>query len=308
MISLEPEVVALRRTGAINDATAARLIAAERRDVVSLYAELRFLTWGGVMLIVSGVGLFLSRHLDQIGPEAIAAAIGIASVGCYAIYIWRWRAGRHHLADDYVLLLAALLASADVGYIESQFHLLGASWQRHFLLLAVLHGVTAYVFNSRLVLSLSITSLASYIGIESRTADALFGGGTDFAVRAFIAVAVLVIWRVVQRKPAFAPVFDHAIANLAFWGALGLLGDGGTRLLGCVIAIALAAASAWRGVRRGEEAFVVYAWIYGAIALDAQVCSWLDGDSSCLVFLIISTCGVIAGLFITHAQMRKGTR
>ena len=66
---------------------------------------------------------------------AIAAAIGVFLPGLLRILrSWRRRAGRTHLADDYVLLLAALLASADIGYIESQFHLLGPVWQRHFLL------------------------------------------------------------------------------------------------------------------------------------------------------------------------------
>jgi hypothetical protein len=304
MISLEPEIVGLRQSGAIDEATAARLIAAERREIVSVYGELRFLTWGGVMLIVSGVGVLVSKHLDKIGPVAIAAAIGIASLACYAIFVWRRRSGRQHLADDYVLLLAALLASADVGYIESQFHLLGSNWQRHFLLLAVLHGVTAYLFNSRLVLSLSITALAAYIGIE-RKVEAVFDSGVDFAVRAFICAATLMVWRAVQRKREFAPVFDHAAANLAFWGSIGLLASDDTRLLGCAIALVLAAFCAWHGFRRGEEAFVIYAYVYGAIAIDVQIGTWLHEEALILIYLILSTIAVIVGLFVTHARMRK---
>ena len=294
----------LRQSGAIDEATAARLVAVERREVVSVYGELRFLTWGGVMLIVSGVGVLVSKHLDKIGPVAIAAAIGIASLACYAIFVWRRRSGRQHLADDYVLLLAALLASADVGYIESQFHLLGSNWQRHFLLLAVLHGVTAYLFNSRLVLSLSITALAAYIGVE-RKVEAVFDSGADFAVRAFICAAALMVWRAVQRKREFAPVFDHAAANLAFWGSLGLLANDDTRLLGCVIALVLAAFCAWHGFRRGEEAFVIYAYVYGAIAVDVQICTWLHDEGPILLYLIVSTIAVIVGLFVTHARMRR---
>ena len=305
MISLEPEIVGLRQSGAIDETTAARLVAAERREVVSVYGELRFLTWGGVMLIVSGVGVLVSKHLDKIGPVAIAAAIGIASLACYAIFIWRRRSGRQHLADDYVLLLAALLASADVGYIESQFHLLGSSWQRHFLLLAVLHGVTAYLFNSRLVLSLSITALAAYIGIERKVEAVLFDSGVDFAERAFICAATLMVWRAVQRKREFRPVFDHAAANLVFWGAIALMDSSSTRALGCAIALVLAAFCAWHGFRRGEEAFVIYAFVYGAIAIDVQICTWLHEEGPILIYLIVSTVAVIVGLFVTHARMRK---
>jgi hypothetical protein len=75
VISLEPELTALGDTGV--------LIARERRDVVSIYPELRLLTWAGVMLISWGVGLYISKHLDDIGPLAIAAVIGLASIACY---------------------------------------------------------------------------------------------------------------------------------------------------------------------------------------------------------------------------------
>jgi hypothetical protein len=304
VITLEREIVRLRDAGAIDPPTAATLIAHERREVVSLYGELRFLTWGGVMLIVSGVGVLVSKHLDKIGPLTIATAIGIASLACYAYSFWRRRAGRSHLADDYILLLAALLASADIGYIESQFHLLGPVWQRHFLILAVLHGVTAYLFDSRLVLSLSIAALAAYIGIERRV-EVLFDFGVDFAVRAFVTAAIVAVWRLIQKRRSFQPVFDHAAANLAFWGALALLEDDDTRLLGCAMALVFAGFSAWYGSRQREEAFVIYAWVYGTIALDVQVCDWLNDEALISLYLVISTIAAIIGLFVTHARMRK---
>src|SRR3954451_20230625 len=119
LISLEPELTQLPGTGV--------LIARERRDVVSIYPELRLLTWAGVMLISWGVGLYIAKHLDDIGPLAIAAAIGLASIACCASAYWK-RSRAAALVDDYVLLLAALLASADIGYIEHHYQLLGDSW------------------------------------------------------------------------------------------------------------------------------------------------------------------------------------
>jgi hypothetical protein len=145
VISLESELTQLPDTGV--------LIARERRDAVSIYPELRVLTWAGVMLISTGVGIYISKHLDDIGPLAIAAVIGLAATACYAWAFWK-RGRSAALVDDYVLLLAALLASADVGYIEHHYQLLGTSWPRHFLLLAIFHAATAYFFRSRLVLSL----------------------------------------------------------------------------------------------------------------------------------------------------------
>src|SRR5450759_5260251 len=172
VLSRELEIRQLREEGALPAEVADVMIAKERREVVSVYTEVRVLAWAGVMLIVTGVGIIVSKNLDRIGPIAIAAAIGIASAACYG-YCVAQRRSAHRPLSDYILLLGALLLSADVGYIEHQFHLLGSEWPRHFLLLAVVHGATAYFFASRTLLSLSIAALASWFGFE-RNAGALF--------------------------------------------------------------------------------------------------------------------------------------
>jgi hypothetical protein len=308
LLSLEPELTSLRDSATIDEPTATRLIAIERREIVSIYSELRLLTWAGVMLISWGVGLFISKHLDDIGPLAIAAGIGIAAIACYV-----WAFYKKHkeaaLVDDYVLLLAALLASADVGYIEHHYHLLGASWSRHFLFLALLHAVTAYVFQSRLVLSLSVASLAAWLGIERRTVDAIFDSPVETAGRAFVCAAIVIVWRVidraVRRATTFSSLFDHFAANLAFWGALTLAVHKETRLTGCAFAIALAIASMLYGRRIREATFVIYAWVYGTIAIDIAVCDAIREDVLIALYLLVSTVAAIVGLFISHARMRR---
>src|SRR5262249_57561382 len=125
----------------------------------------------------------------------------------------KWRAP----LDDYVLLLGALLISADAGFIESQWHPFGQEWQRHFLLLAIVHAAAAYWFESRAVLSLSIVALAAWLGIEQR---GLLNTSVDFAMRAFACAGILILWRVFNRQPAFKPVFDQFAINFAFWGGL----------------------------------------------------------------------------------------
>ncbi|HSY48741.1 MAG TPA: DUF2157 domain-containing protein [Thermoanaerobaculia bacterium] len=308
MLSLEPELDRLRADGSLDEPTAARLIAIERREVVSIYPELRMLTWAGVMLISWGVGLYISKHLDDIGPLAIASGIGIASIACYAWAFWK-RGRQAALVDDYVLLLAALLASADIGYIEYHYHLLGNSWPQHFLFLALLHAATAYVFQSRFVLSLAVTSLAAWLGIERRGVDAVFEAPVATAGRAFVCAAIVIVWRFVDRaaRPGttFSSLFDHSAANLAFWGALTLAAHKETRPLGCAIAIALAVVSMVYGQRTRQAAFVVYAWVYGMIALDIAVCTAVSDEALIFLYLIFSTIVAIVGLFVTHARMRK---
>jgi hypothetical protein len=300
LISLEPELAQLPDTGV--------LIARERREAVSIYPELRLLTWAGVMLISWGVGLYVAKHLDDIGPLAIATGIGLAAAACYAWAYWK-RGRKAAMADDYVLLLAALLASADVGYIEHHYHLLSDSWPRHFLFLAILHAATAYFFQSRFVLSLSVASLAAWLGIERRSVDAIFDSAIETSLRAFLCAAIVVVWRAIDRKlrPAttFSSFFDHAAANLAFWASLTLAAHEETRLLGCTIAILLAVAATIYAHRTREATFVIYAWVYGTIAIDIAVCDVVHDQIFITFYMLVSTIAAIVGLFLTHARLRR---
>ncbi len=310
MLSLEPELILLRNEGLLDDAVATRLIASESREIVSIYPELRLLTWAGVMLIATGVGLYITRHLDDIGPLAIAAGIGAASITLYALAFWK-RGRKVSLVDDYILLLAALLASADLGYIEYHYHLLGANWSLHFLFVALLHAATAYYFQSRMVLSLSVAALAAWLGIERRSFEMIFEAPVATAGRAFVCAAIVVAWRVADRlsRPAttFSTLFDHFAANLAFWGALTLAVHRETRFAGCAIGVVLAIASMLYGQRTRQGTFVIYAWVYGMIALDIAICNLLADFALITLYLLVSTIAAIVGLFITHARMRSAS-
>ena len=129
-MSASPEVAeavaALRAGGVLTDEEAARPGRVARGELVSVRAELRAALYLGVLLLVSGVGLFLRENVDRIGPSAIAGAVGLASGACLA---WAWRkaappswgeAASTHAAFDYVLLLGALLAAADLAWVETQ--------------------------------------------------------------------------------------------------------------------------------------------------------------------------------------------
>src|SRR5581483_361502 len=216
MISYEPELASAP--------DAARRIAIERREIVPVGRELRALAWCGVMLIATGVGIIIRDHIHDIGPLAIAMAIGVAAAACYGFAVWRPDAKPW---ADSVVLLGALLISADVAFIEAQWHLLGGEWQRHFLLLAVAHAIAAYVFGSRAVLSLAVAAFAAWMGIEQRS---VFQSDIDLAIRAFLCAGSLGIFRAMNRKAEFNPVFDHFATNIAFWGALVLTFNDDTRL------------------------------------------------------------------------------
>jgi len=300
MLNFEHEIAELPEAG--------WLLPLERREIFSIYPELRVMSWGGVMLIVAGVGVLISKNLDRIGPVLLGTAIAIAAATCYAYAAWRRKAAAHSLVDDFVLLLGALLLSADVGYIESQFHLLDHGWPRHFLIMAVVHGVTAYLFDSRTLLSLSISSLTAWLGVESRP-ETIFNASTETAVRMFLCAVVVLTWRFADRRQrksrTFEPVFDHFAANLALIGALVLTFDGDTRSVGTLMTVILAAVVIAYGFRTGSEAFVLYAYVYAVIAIDIFVVDYLRRTKPILLFIVVSTIAAIVGLSALHARFRR---
>ena len=262
------------------------------------------MAWIGVMLMAAGVGVIVSKNLDRIGPVAIATAIFIASAACYAYAVWRRASARRGMFDEYVLLLGALILSADVGYIEHQFHLLGADWPRHFIVLAAIHGVTAYYFDSAALVSLSVAALASWFGIE-RNADAFFTNRIETAGRAFVCAAVIGIWRLANRRDQFARVFDHFALNLALWGGLILTFNRETKYLGLPVVVMLSVGTILHGFRQRTESFVMYGFVYGVIAVIYVLVDFVREPVIGLAIVTVAMGFAVAGLYLLHDRFKR---
>ena len=299
MLSLEPEIEGLRpHLGSAADA----LIARERRAVFSIHPELRLCAWAGAMLIAIAAGMLLKNNLERLGPTVLALLIGAAACACYA-WAW-WHRGRASLIDDYVVLLGALLLSADVAFIEAQFHLLGPAWHRHFLAVAILHGIAAYAFGSRSVLALSIAALAAWLGIEQGRLASIELEPPEFAARAFATALLILAWRFANRREDFGPVFEHFAANLALAGALALTFHDPTRVVGTAVTLGVASVVIAWGFRTGREWFVLYAVLYAIVAIDALLLEWFGTGELAMLIVFVSLIGAIAILFAIHRRFR----
>jgi hypothetical protein len=276
--SLEPEIRALRATAAgdaaQDPAHFENLAELESGRLFSLHRELLIALYACVTAVVAGVGLLVRDNLDRIGPVTLIAALLLAAVLCYATAVRTQRRGEaRSIAGDYVLLLGALLLSAAVGYAEVQFHVLGAGWSRHLLLLAAVHAFTAYALDSKLVLSAALTSFAGWLGVEASLGNvweprhALLGLGWRTLLCAATFRAAGALHRHRQSPRDFLDVFDHFAANFAFWGALALLFDTPTRWIGAALLVPLALYVGARGFHQGRETFVLYAVGYATLGL-----------------------------------------
>jgi hypothetical protein len=286
MHDLSAELDALPDEAALLPARA-QALQLEQRQVFSVRRELLVALYVAVAALVAGVGLLIKANLDRIGPMALLGGILLAAALCYAVALRvRIRARERSLGEDYVLLLAALLFSTAVGFAETQFHVLGAGWSRHVLLLAVWHLGTAYFFRSRLVLAVALTAFAGWLGVETRLGSLFdpwhpafgFGSRALSCAMLFYAGSRLHVREAAGDANGFRDVYRQFAIQFGFWGALGLGADRATRWLGAVVLIGLALAVGRAGLAERRQSFLLFAVGYSTIGL-----VWLEalviGDS-----------------------------
>lgn len=312
MHTLERELLTLHAEGVIDDATAARALARDRGRVFSVHPELRATLYAGVSLVMAGLGLILARNFERIGPLSIVLAIALAAAACSVPAMRARLAGRAPtVAGEYLLLLAALLGSADLAFAERQFTLLGPLWSWHLLLLAAVHAAIAYAFTSSLVLAASLTALAGWFGIGGTFGDALqlSTSTPTLGGRALTCAVVIAVWRYAdlraRPRSSFTDVFDHFAMNLAFWGAIAWCLEWPWLAVGLPLLATLGYASVRLALATGRETFLVYGVLYAAIGLCAAAMPHLRGITASLGFMLLIVCTAAAALWLLRRRLRE---
>jgi hypothetical protein len=138
---------------------------------LSLHWELQALLASGVLLLSSGLGIWVYKNLGYIDRLAIVGALALISGGGFALCFRgqpRFSPAKvtgKGIGYDYLLLLACLTFVTLIGYLQYQYALFGPNPRlATFVPLLVLFGA-AYYFDHLGVLSLAITNLAAFLGI-----------------------------------------------------------------------------------------------------------------------------------------------
>jgi hypothetical protein len=315
------EIPELVRAGVLSPERAAPLLAVARGDLVTIRAELRALVGLGVLLMTTGVGLFLKEHHDALGPATIAALLALAAASCLVAvarrsppFTWRRVAEPDWLVDG-LLLLAIGLLGADLAWIETQFTPLGADWAWHLLLMSVVTGALAVRFDSVAAWTLALSTFAAWRGVAvAPTAEnferAIFRGEGALRWNLLVCAAVFALagWALdrFDRKRHFEP----ATTFLAVLAAGVALASGlGEAALWPLWAMALAALGyfvarhAFARRRLGLFALGGLGLYVGATRFLFEIPGWYG--LGCFWFAATSV-GAVVVLVVVHRRFRAG--
>jgi hypothetical protein len=310
-----PELAA---SGALPAEKAPLLLRVARGELLSVHGELRALLYAGVLLITGGVGLLVKENLDRIGPVAIAVGIGLAAAAALAWVVakappFSWGpVPSPHLAFDYMLLLGVLLAGAELAYVEWKFTPLGAHWPWHLLIMALLAGVAAFRFDSRVIFSLALSTFAAWRGVSVAFLGSGLWNGSGDAVR-WNAVACGVLFAVLGfalarsgRKAHFEPVAVHLGWLLVLGGIGSGIAESGDLALRWGMALLLVGTGLAAGAFQARR-FPLFAYgvlggyvglsrvVFGITNLEILGCFWFS----------ITSLLLIIGLLVAQRRMRE---
>jgi hypothetical protein len=320
---MNPDVVnaiaRLRAENVLSGGQAALFDRVARRKLVSVRLELRALLYVGVLLLTSGVGLVVKEHHREIGPWAVAIAIGLAAGACLVWVIRKaapisWEEVQSpNVAFDYILLLGLLLFASELAYVEVQFTVLGSNWVHHLLVVGAVYLVAAYVWDSRTVLGLALTTLAAWRGVSlslihgslwAANAGHLRGNAIALGTLYVAAAALSVL---LKRKRHFEEVFANT-GLLLLLGALvsGVVADDTSWGLWLAALLVVAGVVMWLSFHLGRPLYFAQGVVAAYIGLLRLLFEPFHYGSGLPYFLAaLLGLGVLAFVFAAHRRMKE---
>jgi len=162
----------LEQDGLISPGSMSNIRAAADKKLFSLHWELKTILYLGVLLLSGGLGVLVYKNIDTIGHQVVLLAIALACAGCF-YYCYRqklpfsWgKVAAPNPFFDYVLLLGCLLFITFITYLQAAYGVFKFHYGTATFIPLVVLFFSAYYFDHLGVLSLAITNLAAWLGVN----------------------------------------------------------------------------------------------------------------------------------------------
>lgn len=301
-----------KESGIISEPQHASLTTLVRRERFSVFVELNALLYLGVLSLVAGLGWTFRDYIDNLGDAAILSILSLLTVGAIGYCIAR---GRPYSRDevesptllfDYVLYFGCLMFSSTLAFVETRFGVF-RGWDTHLLLASLVFGGLAYRFDNRFVLSLALSTLAGFLGLQFDLFDRL---GTDWIrlAAALYGAFLLGVGAVLHRqrvKQHFTEVYLQLGANAILLSAISGVFEAANWPLYLVAVLALSAASIYLGVRYRRFAFVAYGTLYGYAALTVRMMTFVGGAIGGMLYFLVTGTAVLMALVIVARKFGR---
>lgn len=320
---ISPDVAAavtrLEREGVLAPEQARLFGRIARGELVSLARALQTLLYLGVLALVTGFGLLFRGEIANLGPVTIALGVALVSAVCLSFVVWRsppfstQAVVSPHIAFDYILALGALLAAADLAFVEARFSPLGDRWSFHLLLISAFNAALAFRFDSRSLFALALTTFAAWRGVAATSVERLaFGFFDDTDVVRLNALgcglAFVLIGRLLRRrdlKAHFEPTAAHLgwllILQSIAWG----IERGSSAGLDRLALIAVGGGLAWFAWRGGRFALFVFGVLAAYLSFAVAMADVVDNTKAILFLTSASAIALVFGLAAVHRRFPK---
>ena len=157
--------------GIISDESYENIAQKKANPLISIHWEIKALLYVGILLLTTGLGIFVYKNIDTIGHQFILALIALISIGCFAYCFKYKKPFSFYKVEspttffDYLLLLGTLSFLIFIGYLQYQYEIFGINYgMATFIPMLVLYCV-AYGFDHIGILNMAIVNMGLWLGI-----------------------------------------------------------------------------------------------------------------------------------------------
>jgi Predicted membrane protein (DUF2157) len=289
------------RDGLLTDDQYHSIGAIARKERFSVFLELNALLYLGVLSVAAGLAWTVQTSFADLGDAAILLTLSSLLAGCFYYAFTRggsYSSGRvasPSLAFDYVLYLGCLVFAIELAYVEVRFQLLKDTWDNLVLVSALVFFGLAYRFDNRFVLSLALSTLATWFGIKLSfmgfdSPAALRSSGLAYG--ALVGAVGLGLHRV-EIKKHFLETYLHIAVNVILFALLTGTFEESFSSLYLIAVLAVSAVVIWQGIQHRAFAFVAYGVVYAYAGITAQLLRYVNGPTLGSLYFVVSGIAVL---------------